>query len=386
MAINAPKSFDIYNRSYVLKRYPTKHQKELRAWDYADLYLLDYIEKNLKSISEQKICILNDSFGALTLPLNEYAPLSYSDSWLSKEGIERNAQLNQIDAKYQFFSEIDQLVLQDTPKLIVGRVPKSSSQLAYLLSRLHHWLINSSSTSQLECQLLLAGMDKHLSRGQFDLLARYFGPTQFLPGVKKARIWLASFDPNLESHFEAISSVYEYGLRLQALPNVFSQAKLDIGSRFFLEHFSKLPACQKVADLACGYGILGLAYLKDHPNTQLFFCDESYQAIASTRMNLTENLPHAQAQTLVGDGLKAFESEQLELVLCNPPFHQQHTVSTDLAYSMFKDAYRVLKKGGELWIVANRHLAYHKFLKRLFGECQIKASNQKFVILRACKH
>ncbi|KZY83646.1 hypothetical protein A3740_05280 [Oleiphilus sp. HI0068] len=73
------------------------------------------------------------------------------------------------------------------------------------------------------------------------------------------------------------------------------------------------------------------------------------------------------------------------MILCNPPFHQQNTVSTSIAQSFFKEAKRALKTGGEVWLVANRHLGYHSDLKRIFGNFENIAANKKFVILKAGK-
>ena len=50
---------------------------------------------------------------------------------------------------------------------------------------------------------------------------------------------------------------------------------------------------------------------------------------------------------------------------------------------MFRDSKRVLRYGGELRVVANRHLAYHLVLERLFGGVTVVASNPKFVVLSA---
>jgi len=60
-------------------------------------------------------------------------------------------------------------------------------------------------------------------------------------------------------------------------------------------------------------------------------------------------------------------------------------VTDHIAWQMFNDAYRTLKRGGKLRIVANRHLGYHIKLQRIFDNCQTVASNQKFVILEATK-
>ena len=381
------------NREYRLRRYPLKHRRELRAWDNADLYLIQTTLTELTAMDaaedsplERPVCVLNDTFGALTTLLLDRAQqrlLLYGDSWMSRRALELNLELNDLPTKYTFEESLERLITENpSPSLVIGRVPKSSHQLSYLLDRLNEWLEHDTL-------LLLAGMDKHLSRGQYDLLAKRFGPSSFMPGIKKSRIWRARSDKSLHSspsplHARAIE-LPEHNLKCTALPNVFSHDKLDVGSRFFIEHLERLPKRVHVADMACGYGVLGLAYLNAHPEAQLTFCDESFQAVASTQINLERNFPSRRAKIYANDGLKGMEESTLELVLCNPPFHQNHTVSTDVASSLFRDAHRALISGGELWIVANRHLGYHRELKRLFNRCETIASHQKFVILCAVK-
>jgi 16S rRNA (guanine1207-N2)-methyltransferase len=52
---------------------------------------------------------------------------------------------------------------------------------------------------------------------------------------------------------------------------------------------------------------------------------------------------------------------------------------------MFQQAFRVLRKGGELRVIGNRHLNYQHALKKLFGFWEPVASNAKFVIIKAIK-
>ncbi|MGW9367216.1 class I SAM-dependent methyltransferase, partial [Streptomyces albidoflavus] len=75
----------------------------------------------------------------------------------------------------------------------------------------------------------------------------------------------------------------------------------------------------------------------------------------------------------------------VDLVLTNPPFHSHQAVTDATARRMFAGARRVLRPGGELWVVANRHLGHHRQLRRLFGNCATAASDPKFVVLRAVK-
>ncbi len=371
--------FEAFGNTYSLQRYPHKKKDELRAWDAADLYLLNTLTEI--DIGLSGICIINDNFGALTIPLLQHQPICYSDSWISREAIYSNIKQNNLDKSIRFFTQIEDLTAQpNSTQIIIGRAPKSKSHLANLLQQLQQW-------AQAGCILLLAGMDKHLSRGQFDLLEANFGPSRFYPGVKKARIWEAKLDKTLSPIPLQTSkiSLPEFELSLSNQPNVFSQDKLDIGTRFFLETFSKLPEKKHVADLACGNGVLGLAYLRLYPESYMLFSDESFQALQSCQENWQANLPNTQVTLNADDGLKQTKASEFELILCNPPFHHQHIVGTDMAFSLFKDAFRALKKGGEFWIVANRHLGYHIALKKLFGNCSTEASNKKFVILKAIK-
>ena len=78
-------------------------------------------------------------------------------------------------------------------------------------------------------------------------------------------------------------------------------------------------------------------------------------------------------------------STEADIVLCNPPFHQQNAITDHIAWQMFKDAQSLLKKGGQLFVVGNRHLDYPNKLKRLFGNSTTVATNQKFSILSATK-
>lgn len=110
-------------------------------------------------------------------------------------------------------------------------------------------------------------------------------------------------------------------------------------------------------------------------------------AVASSQHNVAHNLPDqlAQCQFIQNDCLAGFSDESADIILCNPPFHQQNAVTDHIAWQMFNDAKRVLRTGGELRIVGNRHLDYHEKLKRLFGGYNLLGSNKKFVVLSAKK-
>lgn len=51
-----------------LSRYPARKKEQLRAWDAADEYLLNYFNEEFSSVvKNDKVLIVNDSFGAWQL-------------------------------------------------------------------------------------------------------------------------------------------------------------------------------------------------------------------------------------------------------------------------------------------------------------------------------
>jgi len=50
---------------------------------------------------------------------------------------------------------------------------------------------------------------------------------------------------------------------------------------------------------------------------------------------------------------------------------------------MFSQAKTVLRAGGELWVIGNRHLGYQVSLKQYFANVGLIASNAKFILIRA---
>ena len=110
-------------------------------------------------------------------------------------------------------------------------------------------------------------------------------------------------------------------------------------------------------------------------------------AVASAKHNVATNLPEQleNCTFLHNDCLTGVEHNSADLILCNPPFHQQQAVTDHIAWQMFVDSFRCLREGGELRIVGNRHLNYHEKLKRLFGGYKLLGSNKKFVVLSAKK-
>ena len=167
--------------------------------------------------------------------------------------------------------------------------------------------------------------------------------------------------------------------------NVFCREGLDIGTRAFLPHLPRDLGRARVADLGCGNGVLAIASALANPDAEYTLVDESYMAVQSAQENWLAALGERPATFFAADGLAGLEKQSLDVVLCNPPFHQQQVVGDFLAWRMFQQAREALVVGGALYIVGNRHLGYHSKLARLFRGVEQVAATPKFVILKARK-
>ncbi|AMK77849.1 MULTISPECIES: methyltransferase [Methylomonas] len=366
--------------SFQLKRLPFRKNELLRAWDAADEYLLNHLAA-AGIAAHANIVILNDSFGALAVVLSAYRPTAISDSWLSQQATRNNLALNGIaDEQVRL---LDSLSLPETGiDYLLIKIPKTLALLEYQLHRLRPLL-------KADCLVIATGMVKTLPPSAWKLLERLIGPTQPSLAVKKARLIFASVDQNLQLPENPYPTRYQLensDLSICNHANVFSRDSLDIGTRFLLEHLPQNPEYRNFIDLGCGNGIVGVMLAKQNPKAQIGFIDESFMAIASARENFSAAFSDTrQADFLVADCLSDYPEKSADCIVCNPPFHQQHTIGDHIAWQMFQQAHKVLRKGGELRVIGNRHLNYHLALKKLFGNCRQVAANAKFVIFSCVK-
>jgi 16S rRNA (guanine1207-N2)-methyltransferase len=362
-----------------LIRQPEQQNEPLQAFDAADEYLLNHLAAQHPT-ADTRVLVLNDSFGALAASLLGKVKVSTSgDSFLGFQGLEKNLLRNGqafdavrgIPASEPLVGPFDRVLI---------RVPKTLALLEEQLIRLQGQLAPGA-------EVVAAAMVKHLPRAAGDLLERYIGPVQASLAVKKARLLIATPEAKAPA-----ASPYPSRYRLDEPPiellnhaNVFCREGLDVGTRAFLPHLPKNLGNARVADLGCGNGVLAIASALQNPDAHYTLVDESFMAVQSAGENWRAALGDREVIVRAGDGLAGQEAQSLDVVLCNPPFHQQQVVGDFLAWRMFQQAREALVVGGALYIVGNRHLGYHSKLARLFRGVEQVAATPKFVILKARK-
>lgn len=150
------------------------------------------------------------------------------------------------------------------------------------------------------------------------------------------------------------------GLDAWSQPGVFAWDRIDTGSLLLA---ANLPALKGAgADLGCGYGALSTVVLRSGAVTALTLIDLDRRAIEAARRNVTDaraSFEWADVRTVPAEG-------NLDFVVMNPPFHDGGAEDRALGQGFIRQAAAMLKRGGTLWMVANRHLPYEAELKSAF--------------------
>lgn len=368
-----------------LQRFTADPTQSLQAWDAADLNICQYLADHVELDKIKNVLVCNDEFGALSTILAMSAPNSYqivsvNDAYIGQRATLLNLRNNgQRDDAIQLHSGIPAHTPE--PCLIIYKIPKST---ALLINQLHQLRPLLSTET-----LLLGGvMARHLTKRIRSAFSNIIGPTTFSLAKRKARTLVCNYQINLnvpENPYPSTIEVNGFAGGVLQHAGVFSQHRLDPGTALLLQHFPSIQPNAHIIDLGCGSGVLGLRALLAQVDCRVTFIDDSYVAITSAQSNCDTHFPNSRSVFLHHDSLSAQNLPTADLILCNPPFHSGRAIVTSTAESMFKQSTTVLRKGGRIYVVGNRHLQYSKRLHRLFGHHQVVAQNAQFQVIFAQK-
>lgn len=162
-----------------------------------------------------------------------------------------------------------------------------------------------------------------------------------------------------------------------SLPGVFSDGKLDVGTRVLLRHLQFEPGT-RVLDLGCGWGALAAAAAA--AGAEVEATDVDWFAVRSTERTAELNeLSIRVACRDVYDG----GGPGYDVVVCNPPFHRGVKTEYGVAERIVREAPKQLRRHGQLWIVANRFLPYGRWLADAFPRLEEIADEAGFRVYRA---
>ncbi len=375
--------WQIIDKQYDLFRFPKgQHDKSLQAWDSADELVVEHVLSN-ESENAQNLLILNDSFGAISVALNHLSPTLVSDSFISQQAVIQNCNENQLNIPTMLTS------LDELPQASV-LVLKLTKNLGFL----EHQLKQISEANHIN-KIIATGKTTLVTKGVLALFEKYLDNVTTSLAKKKSRLIFADNSntaTKAENKYPVTVAWPEMSLDVTSHANVYSKEQIDIGGRFLAENLPELKQEQVIVDLGCGNGLIGLGALhqakEKNLDIKVKFLDESYMAIDSAMLNVKQQFEsqYPSCEFIATDCLSGQAPESVDLVLCNPPFHQQNTITEHIALQMFTQAKSVLKNGGKIFVVANNHLHYSYHLKNIFGGFKVHKKNNKFTVYKCTNH
>ncbi|WP_309671460.1 methyltransferase [Gemmatimonas sp.] len=170
---------------------------------------------------------------------------------------------------------------------------------------------------------------------------------------------------------------------LYSRPGVFSWEHLDEATQL-LGDLMDMRAGESVLDLGCGAGALGLTAASLSGTGRVLMVDADAEAVRCAARGIAKaELANAEVRASdVGGGLG---EELFDVVVFNPPFHQGKATDLIVPRQFIADAYKHLKVGGRMMLVANRTLPYEQAIADRFGEVRTIHDGRRFKVLGATR-
>jgi 16S rRNA (guanine1207-N2)-methyltransferase len=171
--------------------------------------------------------------------------------------------------------------------------------------------------------------------------------------------------------------------RFASKPGVFSWQGLDAGTRVLVEAIKIRPR-DTVLDLGCGSGLIGLIAAQRAYQGQVYLTDSSVVATEAAEQTLVLN-GVTNAEVHLSDGVAAVRDVRFDVVVTNPPFHQERQTDYNVAHQFIREAADVLQRRGRLYVVANRFIRYEYQMSEHFHEVSTVYQDNLYRVLLAVR-
>lgn len=164
-------------------------------------------------------------------------------------------------------------------------------------------------------------------------------------------------------------------LVLHTNEEVFSPGAVDRGTKAMLSYVTFTQE-DKVLDLGCGCGVVGILAAKQIGADKVVMCDVSGNAVLLSRQNAETN---GVGDVIIrqSDGLKEISENGFTMILSNPPYHTDFAV----AKGFIEEGFKKLAVGGKMIMVTKRLDWYRNKLSSVFGGVTVKEKDGYYVFL-----
>lgn len=169
--------------------------------------------------------------------------------------------------------------------------------------------------------------------------------------------------------------IKEIPLSFQTDSSLFSPRAVDSGTLAMLSAVDFLPG-DKVLDLGCGYGVVGILAAKLIGESNVVLCDSFETAVRYARLNAEANLV-PDVDIVLGNAFEHIPDNDFTLILSNPPYHTDFSV----AKHFIEEGFQRLAVGGRMMMVTKRLDWYKNKLAAIFGGVKVQEIDGYYVFI-----
>ncbi len=196
------------------------------------------------------------------------------------------------------------------------------------------------------------------------------------------------FDNSPDLRHEDITYEFEFlgeRYRLYSDAGVFSKDGLDDGSRLLLDTIAKTDLGDRILDLGCGIGPIGLILARLSPTRHVTLVDVNERALECCHKNAATLGVVSQVEIFPSDVYSSIAPSTLfSTIVTNPPIRAGKKVT----YAMYAGAISHLDEGGRLILVIRKQQgapSVEAYLKTIFSSVEKVAQKKGYRILIAKK-
>lgn len=171
------------------------------------------------------------------------------------------------------------------------------------------------------------------------------------------------------------AEIKNVSLKFETDPSNFSPNSIDVGTLAMLSAVEFLPD-DKILDMGCGYGVVGILVAKLIGQENVTMCDISESAVKQAKINAELNgVPDIDIK--ISDGFSEIADNEFTLILSNPPYHADFSVPKHFIEVGFKK----LAVGGKMVMVTKRLDWYKNKLTSVFGGVRVREIDGYYVFI-----
>lgn len=177
--------------------------------------------------------------------------------------------------------------------------------------------------------------------------------------------------------------IYGKTITLVTDTGVFSKKRVDEGSFGLLRTILPLPLGDKILDLGCGYGTIGLTIALFHEKARVDLADINTRALALSHKNAS-NLNVDDRVNIIESNIYQNIINKYDSIVLNPPIRAGKTIT----YAMYDGAYEHLVDKGSLYVVirkAQGAVSASQHIKEVFGNVMLLERYKGYYIYQAIK-